>query len=188
MCLSIILLLFSNIDFFVPPFVVEISLSLVGTGTNSASCHQFLHQLLVITGGETGGNWRRNWWQLAEIAGAVTGANWRSWHQLKSPYKSTRILDLISKKSYGKWKYEWYLSFHSEISTECHHIPLGINDFKTEIFWSEIDDLCSKISWMRGVGWSDEKNISDLDQKSIRSNRCRRISESELIWRNELEN
>ena len=125
----------------------------------SASCHQFLRQLLVITGVETGGNWRRNWWQLAEIAGAVTGANWRSWHQLKSPYKSTRILDLISKKSYGKWKYEWYLSFHSEISAECHHIPLGINDFKTEIFWSEIDDLCSKISWMRGVGWSDEKKI-----------------------------
>ena len=28
---------------------------------------------------------------------------------------------------------------------------------KAIFFWSKIVDLCSKISWMRGVGWSDEK-------------------------------
>ena len=119
----------------------------------SASCHQFLRQLPPVSPPVMTSNWRRNWWQLAEI----TGANWRSWHQLKSPYKSTRILDLISKKSYGKWKYEWYLVFHNEIGTECDHTPLEINDFKTNFFWSEIDDLCSKISWMRRAGWPDEK-------------------------------
>ena len=38
-----------------------------------------------------------------------------------------------------------------------YHSELMIS--KAEIFWSEIDDLCSKIGWMRGVGWSDEKKI-----------------------------
>ena len=41
-------------------------------------------------------------------------------------------------------------------------IHLTIYRSKTENFWPKIVDLCSKISWMRGVGWSDEKKIQDL--------------------------
>ena len=49
--------------------------------------------------------------------------------------------------------------FHSIVKSVpnviIYHSELMIS--KAEFFWSEIDDLCSKISWMRGVGWSDEK-------------------------------
>ena len=38
---------------------------------------------------------------------------------------------------------------------------LKLYDFKTDFWGSGIDDLCSKISWMRGVGWSDDF-FSDL--------------------------
>ena len=48
---------------------------------------------------------------------------------------------------------------------------LKLYDFKTDFWGSGIIDLCSKISWMRGVGWPDEKNISDLDQKLVISTR-----------------
>ena len=77
MCLSIILLLFSNIDFFVRPFVVEISLSFVGTGAKLRQLDQFWRQLSPPvdsskleptgnTGAETGAE-----------AGARAGENWR---------------------------------------------------------------------------------------------------------------
>ena len=53
----------------------------------------------------------------------------------------------------------------------------------------EIDDLCSKISWMRGVGWSDEKNISDLGQKFVPFRvRSVFLAQSHQISRAELEN
>jgi len=61
-------------------------------------------------------------------------------------------------------------------------------DFKTDFLGSGIDDLCSKISWMRGVGWPDEKNISDLDQKLIISTWSVFSTQSRQICRAELEN
>ena len=48
--------------------------------------------------------------------------------------------------------------FHSIVKSVpnviIYHSELVIS--KPISCWSEIDDLCSKISWMRGVGWSDE--------------------------------
>ncbi len=41
---------------------------------------------------------------------------------------------------------------------------------------------------MRGVGWSDEKNISDLGQKLIISTRSVFLAQSHQISRAELEN
>ena len=65
---------------------------------------------------------------------------------------------------------------------------LKLYDFKTDFLGSGIDDLCSKISWMRGVGWSDEKNISDLGQKLVISLRSVFLVQSHQISRAELEN
>ena len=65
---------------------------------------------------------------------------------------------------------------------------LRLYDFKTDFWGSGIDDLCSKISWMRGVGWPDEKNISDLDQKLIISTWSVFLTQSRQICRAELEN
>ena len=61
-------------------------------------------------------------------------------------------------------------------------------DFKTDFLRSGIDDLCSKISWMRGVGWSDEKNISDLGPACTISVRSVFLVQSHQISRAELEN
>ena len=65
MCLSIILLLFSNIVFFVPLFVVEISHSLLELRQLApVTAPVYLHQLAPVN---TGANWR---------TGAETGENW----------------------------------------------------------------------------------------------------------------
>ena len=61
-------------------------------------------------------------------------------------------------------------------------------DFKTDFLGSGIDDLCSKISWMRGVGWSDEKNISDLGPACTISVRSVFLAQSHQICGSELKN
>ena len=77
MCLSIILLLFSNIVFFVRPFVVEISLSFVETGAKLRQLDQLGRQLSPPVDSvelEPTGN------TVAEPgaeAGARAGENWR---------------------------------------------------------------------------------------------------------------
>ena len=65
---------------------------------------------------------------------------------------------------------------------------LKLYDFKTDFWGSGIGDLCSKISWMRGVCWPDEKNISDLDQKLVISTWSVFSTQSRQICRAELEN
>ena len=80
--------------------------------------------------------------------------------------------------------------FHSIMKSApnvtIYHMKLY--DFKTDFLGSGIDDLCSKISWLRGVGWSDEKNISDLGQKLVISLRSVFLVQSHQISRTELEN
>ena len=67
---------------------------------------------------------------------------------------------------------------------------LKLYGFKIDFLRSGIDDLCSKISWMRGVGWSDEKNISDLGPactisvRSVFSTQSRQICRAELRHKN----
>ena len=67
---------------------------------------------------------------------------------------------------------------------------LKLYDFKTDFWGSGIDDLCSKISWMRGVGWPDEKNISDLGPactisvRSVFSTQSRQICRAEIRHKN----
>ena len=104
MCLSIILLLFSNIDFFVRPFVVEISLSFVETGAKLRQLDQLGRQLSppvdsveleptgntgAEAGARAGENWRKNWCLLAPLL------------QYKSSSRIPRNLDLISKNHMG---------------------------------------------------------------------------------------
>ena len=164
MCLSIILLLFSNIDFFVPLFVIEISHSLLELRQLApVTAPVYLRQLAPVntganwrTGAETDGNWSP---PLAET-GAKTGAYWRRLLQFKPPSRFSRNLDLISKKSYGKWKYGWYLSFHDEIGTECDHIDTTGNQrfqsyFLVQNCWPMLQNRLDEGG--RLVGW--KKNL-----------------------------
>ena len=76
------------------------------------------------------------------------------------------------KISYGKWKYQCYLPFHGEIGTECYHIKDIINGSKTE---KKVARNCRPMlqnELNEGVGWSDEKHISDLGPACTISTRC----------------
>ena len=111
MCLSIMLLLFPNIYFFVRPFVVEISHSLLELRQLApVTAPAYLRQLAPV---KTGANWRTGVLKLAETGrhrwrqnwcgtGAKTGAALAPLLQFKSRSRIPRNLDLISKKSYGK--------------------------------------------------------------------------------------
>ena len=80
--------------------------------------------------------------------------------------------------------------FHSSIKdlTNMTVIIGKCSGFKTENFWTGIVDLCSKMSQMRGIGWSDEKNISDLGPAWTISIRSVFLAQSHQISGAELEN